>query len=124
MRVAIVGSREYPQCRLVVRYVHRMELDDVVVSGGALGVDYTAESAAKDRGMDAHIYRANWKLHGRRAGFIRNKQIVDYADRVVAFWDGSSSGTAHTIQLTRLARKPLEVYGPDGQRMPEMEGTL
>ncbi len=46
------------------------------------------------------------------------KEIVEAADRIVAFWDGSSTGTAHTIQIARVFHptKPLFIFGPDGRR--------
>lgn len=77
----------------------------------------------RKRGLEVVEHIPDWTT-GRRAGFVRNQRIVDDADRVVAFWDGSSSGTAHTIQVTRLARKPLKVYGPDGKRMINMEAPM
>lgn len=89
--------------------------DTVVVSGHADGIDSLAESWAIQRGLKTLIFRAQWKTLGHGAGFIRNVLIVEAADRVVAFWDGGSRGTAHTIRTTKLHEKPLTIYYGDGR---------
>lgn len=109
MKVAIVGSRTFPHLSKVVDLVKALPAGTVVVSGGARGVDFTAETAAKDAGLDIEIYPADWKGKGAAAGMIRNWSIIRAADRVVAFWDGSSTGTKHSIHIAKSLRKPLEV---------------
>jgi predicted Rossmann fold nucleotide-binding protein DprA/Smf involved in DNA uptake len=114
-RVAIVGSRGYPDegKEDVFSYVHELPSNSVVVSGGAEGPDTWAERAAKRRGLLVVVYRADWSLYGKAAGFIRNGQIVANCDRVVAFWDGHSRGTKNTIDIANRQGKPVEVYCPD-----------
>lgn len=97
MRVAIVGSRKYPDLDAVRRYVETLPKDTIIVSGGAEGVDQSAELAAKACGLNVCIYYPRWDLHGKGAGFARNVLIVLNCDRLVAFWDGTSRGTKHTI---------------------------
>lgn len=108
-RVAIVGSRGFKDLDRVRAYVGFLLPQDTVVSGGARGVDSTAEEEARRRGIKVTIFLPDWKAHGKRAGFLRNQDIVNEADRVVAFWDGTSRGTANTIELARRADKPVEV---------------
>lgn len=84
-------------------------MDTIIVSGGAAGVDKTAEELALARGMLTKIFLPDWENLGKRAGFVRNAQIVKEADEVVAFWDNESKGTAITIELTRKANKPLKI---------------
>lgn len=114
MRVAIVGSRDYPGVpHEVVHYVyHRLTEDDVVVSGGARGVDTSAANAARARGLKVVVHEARWGEFGRGAGYRRNRTIVEDCDRLVAFWDGSSRGTKHSIDLAHQAGKPTEVFMP------------
>lgn len=134
MPAAIVGSRGYRRLDLVDRCVLWLDQETTVVSGGADGVDRRAVYAAITRtaergnaarrafGMRALVFPAQWKIHGRRAGFIRNRLIVEKAARVFSFWDGSSPGTAHTIQTARVvAPRPLMVVGPDGRRIRQLE---
>lgn len=110
MKVAIVGSRDWPDLDQVRKYVCGLSPDDVVVSGGADGVDDAAEKEAKRMNLARLIYPAQWRRYGKSAGYIRNKKIVEAADRVVAFWFKQSRGTGHTIEITEAAGKPLEKH--------------
>ena len=109
MKIAVVGSRDFPDMELVRAFVRSLPKDTVIISGGARGVDRTAEEEAKKLGMVTEIYPADWQTHGKKAGFLRNKQMVDAADRIVAFHDGVSRGTLHTINLAKAADKPVEI---------------
>lgn len=122
-RVAIVGSIDYRRPDLVQTYVRGLPGDAIVVSGGAPGVDTFAETAAAGRGLETVIFHAEWERLGRRAGPIRNAQIIAHADRVVAFWNGRSRGTLNSLVLAKRAALPVETYGPDGERV-ELEHAL
>jgi hypothetical protein len=65
--------------------------------------------------FDFECYPALWDVYGKSAGYRRNADIVKAADRIVAFWDGKSSGTKHTIKLAKQAGKPVEIHYPDGR---------
>jgi hypothetical protein len=109
-KVAIIGSREWPDYEMVKDYVYSLDEDDVVVSGGARGADQFAEIYARERGLTVLVLRADWDQHGRRAGLIRNHDIINECDRVVAFWDGRSTGTAHSLKLAKEAGKPALIF--------------
>jgi hypothetical protein len=110
LRIAIVGSREYKDLPKVVSYVVALPPDTIVVSGGARGVDQAAEHAAHTHGLDCIICLADWELHGKKAGYLRNIDIVNNADKLVAFWDGKSKGTQHSINLAKSKGIPVEIY--------------
>lgn len=114
MRIAIVGSRDYPDPDHIIEYVDGLPAGTVVVSGAARGVDRIAAAAARTRGLEVVEYPADWQTYGKRAGMLRNSDIVDNADWVVAFWDGQSKGTKHTIQLAQSACKLAAIVTPDG----------
>ena len=116
--IAIVGSREYPRLSLVRQYVNELIWGKglTIVSGGAIGVDAAAIETARLRGFPTIEIKPSWGRHGKSAGFIRNREIVACADRVVAFWDGKSRGTKHTIEITKQAGKWLEVFDLHGHR--------
>lgn len=106
--MAIVGSRDFGSPDLVRRFVAGLPPGTVVVSGGARGVDTWAEDAAKANGLETKVFKADWDTLGKRAGYVRNLEIVAYCDKVVAFWDGLSRGTKHTMDAAERAGKPLE----------------
>ena len=110
-KVAIVGSRRYADLGAVRTFVETLPLDAVVISGGARGVDTAAVDAAKARGLAVEVFPADWS-QGLGAGFARNHTIVQAATEVVAFWDGESRGTAHTIRTAQRNGKPVTVITP------------
>ncbi|MHC4835413.1 MAG: SLOG family protein [Planctomycetota bacterium] len=105
MRVAIVGSRGYEPLSDVIEYVRSLPLDTVIITGGAQGVDKTAEIEARARGMEVVIHEAQWNLHGRSAGMIRNRLVVDDCDKLAAFWDQESPGTKGVMSMASKAGK-------------------
>ena len=112
MRIAIVGSRNYPRLDQVRDYVASLPPNTVVISGGARGVDKTAEEEAKRRGLECAVFLAEWDEESRFPGLVRHRDIVEAAEKVVAFWDGRSHGTAYALKLAQQLGKPVEVYRP------------
>lgn len=72
-----------------------------VISGGASGVDTAGEWWAKTHGIPVERYPAKWDLHGKRAGYLRNVQMAEKADALIAIWDEQSRGTKHMIKTAR-----------------------
>jgi len=118
VRQAVIGSRDYPRLDFVRHYVGTLHTDTIVVSGHARGVDAMAEEVAQARGLRTHVLPADWTRHGKAAGFMRNQQIADYADRVTAFWDGSSRGTIDCVMRFHEQRKWITVYASTGASIP------
>ena len=107
MKLAIVDSRDFNDYGLLIDSVHYFDTEiDCVISGGAKGADLLGERFAKCWKIETRVFLPNWNELGKKAGFVRNQQIVDACDIVLAFWDGKSKGTKHTIDLARLAKKP------------------
>lgn len=124
-RIAIVGSRDYQRLYLVADHVALIWEKDptaVVISGGARGVDRQAERTARAYGLQVVSHTPNYAEFGPIAPLVRNEAIVRDATEVVAFWDGSSRGTVHTIRLALEAGKGVTVFGPTGRivDVPEM----
>ncbi len=105
--VAVVGSRGISQADLT-RYIpaHTTHL----VSGGAVGVDTLAEEYAKTHGIPIRIIRPNYQLFGKQAPLLRNRQIVECADLVIAVWDGQSRGTSYAIDYAHERGIPIKLY--------------
>lgn len=80
-----------------------------IVSGGAPGADTLAERFAEEKNLPLKVFPADWKKYNKRAGHIRNVQMGNYADMLIAFWDGKSTGTADMIDIMRKSGKICEV---------------
>jgi hypothetical protein len=110
MKVGIVGSREFKNYELFSD-IMKQYLSDIswVVSGGAPGADSLAEKWAKENKKMLTIYPADWFNLGKRAGYVRNTDIVKNSDMIIAFWDGKSKGTKHTIGLAQKMGKECKI---------------
>ncbi len=105
MKIAVVGSR-----KLTVVDIGRYISDgEEIISGGAVGVDSCAAEYAKEQGIKLTIFLPQYERYGRAAPIIRNKEIVDYADKIFAFWDGSSKGTLSVIKYAEKTGKPCDI---------------
>ena len=95
-------------------YVHDVPFK-LIIHGGAKGVDEAAGRWALERGYPVSVFHADWELWGKSAGPERNRRMVDACTHGIVVWNGTSRGTAHTINLMRKANKPLVVvYMTDG----------
>lgn len=109
MRVAVVGSRSFSDYNLLAAHLHRVKGVEMIVSGGARGADQLGERWARQHGIQIRIFKPDWQRHGKSAGVIRNREIVDNADMVIAFWDGQSKGTQHTVEIARKQGVAVQV---------------
>ncbi len=111
MFLAFVGSRTYPRLPLVAQTVRWLndELTFVLVSGHGGAVDCLAEQTQQACQAPYLIYPAEWRKYGKRAGYLRNVDIVRASDGVIAFWDGQSRGTRATLRHAELEKKPVFV---------------
>ena len=105
MRIAIIGSRNLT----VDSLQNYVDSNDEIVSGGAVGIDQCAAEYAKNNGLKLTEFLPEYERYGRAAPIVRNKQIVDYADRVIVFWNGTSKGTLSVIKYAEKVGKPCEV---------------
>lgn len=106
MKLAIIGSRI-----LWISNLQDYIPDNVteIVSGGAKGVDHQAAIFAKEHRIPLTEFLPDYKLYGKAAPLKRNEKIAAYADMVLAFWDGTSKGTKHTISLFEKQGKHVTV---------------
>ena len=113
MKLAVVGSRDFLDYEMLEQCIlrnFRVEDIDVVISGGARGADAMAARFAERHGLPLEVIAADWSRHGRKAGPVRNTEIVNRADVIVAFWDGLSRGPRDSITKARTAGKRVMVF--------------
>lgn len=111
MKVIIAGSREITDKDLVYEILDSCDLEiSEVVCGTARGPDTIGEFWAKDRGIPVKYFKPDWKGLGKKAGSLRNIQMGDYADALVAIWDGKSNGTRHMIEYARNKGLTIRVF--------------
>ncbi len=111
MKVIIAGSRQGFMLQDVLDAVDRSNIPiSEVVSGTARGVDKLGEEAARMHNCPVTRFPANWKKYGRSAGHIRNREMGNYADALIALWDGESPGTKGMIEYMQSLNKPVYVY--------------
>ena len=110
-KVIIAGSRDFydydllaEECNIILEGKDDIE----VVSGRAIGADMLGEMYAKDKKYPVKLFPADWNTHGKGAGFIRNGEMANYANMLIAFWDGESKGTKHMVETAQ--KKGMEVY--------------
>ena len=106
MKLLIVGSRSIEHFDLT-EYVSSET--DMIISGGAKGIDSLAEQYADQHRISKLILRPRYDLYGRAAPIIRNQQMVDMADEDLIIWDGQSRGTRATEQYAKKMQKQLTV---------------
>jgi len=112
IRVIVAGPRTFNDYKLLAEtldtylptlYTH---LSDVqIVSGGARGADWLGELYATRNGIYLHVKPADWNRYGKGAGFIRNKQMADYATHCLCFQSSTdpTKGTQHMIDTANKA---------------------
>jgi hypothetical protein len=110
MKLAIIGSRDFTDYSLLEQTLEFYKpYITLVISGAAKGADSLGERWALSNKIKTLIFPANWNEYGKRAGFIRNEDIIQNCDCCVAFWDGVSKGTKHSISLCEKYDKPLKI---------------
>lgn len=106
MKIAIVGSRKIVDVD-IKKYLP--DECDEIISGGAVGVDKCAERYALENKIKFTVFLPEYKCYGRAAPILRNKEIVNAADEVLIFWDGSSRGTKSVMEYCDKIFKPYKL---------------
>jgi hypothetical protein len=114
VKVLVCGSRRFTNPFRVSLSIHerlrKLPAGTLIIHGDASGADRMAAQSAAAHDLTSRAYHADWERHGKRAGIIRNLAMLDAGpDLVLAFWDGKSPGTAHTIGEARRRGIDVEV---------------
>lgn len=112
MKLAVIGSRNFVDYSLLCSYLTKInDIKEIthIISGGAIGADRLGLQWAKSNNKETIIFFPEWKKYGKRAGFLRNNDIIESSDKVIAFWDGKSKGTEHSIKLCKKLNKKCKI---------------
>lgn len=115
MKLIVAGGRDFTDTNRMIAELQKLvvsgEITDSpeLVCGMARGADLTAYSLWSGTGMVIHKFPADWGRLGKRAGYVRNTEMAKFADALIVFWDGSSKGTKHMIDIMEKLGKPVYV---------------
>lgn len=112
MKVIIAGTRnfnDYEKLKKELDLFRATKEVTEIVSGACKGADLLGEKYAKENNIPIKQFPANWEAYGKKAGPIRNEEMANYADYLIAFWDSESRGTKNMIDLMRRKHKPYIV---------------
>lgn len=115
-RLIVAGGRDFSDIELLESHLNLAEqklessgYELIIVSGMARGADKLAWQWGHHFHCRVDEFPADWNTHGKRAGYLRNQQMANHADGLIAFWDGKSRGTMHMINIMEKLGKPVKV---------------
>ena len=118
IKVIIAGTRDFNDYAFLKKNVdyflqginpNNEEIE--IVSGNARGADKLGERYAKEHNLPVKLFPANWDKYGKQAGYLRNQEMANYADVLIAFWDEKSKGTKHMIDIAKKQSLTVIVVG-------------
>lgn len=111
MKVIIAGSRTVTNPEAVKAAIDASKfVITEVVCGMAKGADLLGRLWAQYNGIPVKEFPADWNLYGKKAGCLRNEQMAQYADALIAVWDGESRGTLNMINKAKKRNIPTYVH--------------
>jgi hypothetical protein len=113
MKLLICGSRGYEDYEEFKKLLFNFDIKSLgiteIIHGGAKGVDTLAGQLARELGIKETVMKPDWRRYGKKAGPMRNSEMVVACDGGIAFWDGRSPGTKDSITKLRLTQKLLTI---------------
>lgn len=114
-KLIVAGGRDFNNSEVLSRTICQLAHGEYanmaisIVSGMARGADSLGYLFAIKHNVVKYQFPADWNQYGKRAGMIRNKAMGDFADGLLAFWDGQSRGTKQMIEYMRSLGKPVHI---------------
>lgn len=112
MRILVTGDRNWSDRDAIERALRRCpDGPHILVHGAARGADRIAAEVAQALGWAVEAFPANWEKHGKAAGPIRNRQMLNEGtpQLVIAFHNdlANSKGTADMVRVAEKAGVPV-----------------
>ena len=117
MKIIVAGGRDFNN-RIALNNVLSNIIspkEDVIICGDARGADILGAEWAAQHQVPIQHHPAKWDEYGKSAGYIRNAEMAEEGDALIAFWDGKSKGTMNMIKAMKLHKKPYWVYSYQGE---------
>lgn len=114
-KTIIAGGRDFMDYNLLKEKTNKILQEKkvthkiVIISGCARGADTLGLRYASENAFDVEEYPADWDKYGKKAGYVRNVEMAENADSLIAFWDGKSKGTKHMIDIATERNLPIRV---------------
>lgn len=114
-KIIIAGGRDFMDYNLLKEKTNKILQEKkvthkiVIISGCARGADTLGLRYASENAFDVEEYPADWNKYGKKAGYVRNVEMAENADALIAFWDGKSKGTKHMIDIATERNLPIRV---------------
>lgn len=108
IKLGIIGSRTFNDYELMQNEVSLANVD-CIVSGGARGADSLGKRLAEENNIFYLEFLPDYATHGKKAPFLRNTQIVEASDVIIAFWDGKSTGTLDALKKAKKLGKEVVI---------------
>ena len=125
MRIAFIGSRDFPNANVIASVIFMLPREAVIVSGGAKGADSMAEFEAESQDRPTDIFKADWERYGKGAGVKRNIEMMETVDAgCYAFFTNRSqpsAGTKHGLACAINQKKRLGWSFLDWKNFPIFE---
>lgn len=116
MKTIIAGSRNVTDFSILSAAILKAKREGLhvteIVSGTARGVDQLGEQYARQMQLPLHRFPADWKKYDKRAGVIRNIEMAENAQALIAIWDGKSKGTKHMINIATSKGLKIVIFQP------------
>ncbi len=110
----MAGSRGFQNYKLL-----EAELDKIndqigeIICGEAKGADTFGRIYGESHNIPVSSFPADWQRYGKAAGYMRNKDMAEYAHKAIVFWDGESPGSKDMINKMKELEKEVMVIRYD-----------
>jgi hypothetical protein len=112
-KVIIAGGRNFTDYTNLKKYCNHLlqnKKDVEIVCGMARGADLLGKRYAEEMGYPVAKFPAEWDRFGKKAGYIRNEEMAEYADSLILFWDGKSRGSKHMLDLAEENELNIRIF--------------